>query len=714
MRIEESAAGVYRPLLLNESDPADSARISELRADSRIEFTDLRDLLCSEFSDLPSPPELSEGPESERWVYYPWRSAMIALPGPEIVRAVRLDRNRNKITRAEQETLAQQTIGIVGQSVGHTIAYTLAMEGICGRLRLADFDTVELTNLNRLPGSLFDLGLNKAVVAARRIAELDPYLPVEVFADGVRDDNLDAFLDGLSIVVEECDSLDIKLTVREGARRHRLPLLMETSDRGLLDVERFDLEPDRRPFHGVLGDFSAAQLRGLSAKEKAPFVIRILDAAGLSDRTAASMVEIGETLASWPQLAGDVQLGGATVAAAVRRIGLGMKLPSGRTRVDVDRQLDEIAEPVPAGDPVWPPDPAPDPIPADARSAVLFCAQLAPSGGNAQPWALSAEGETVTIALDPSRSSAIDIGFRGSALAVGAALYNARVAAAHHGVLGDSELHAHGPGVLTATLRLGDSSDPELARHYAALATRHTNRRLGTVEAAEPALMHRLAEVAVAAGGGLRFVATRAGIESAAALLGHSDRARFLTPRIHEEMLAELRGPGEDLRTGLDVRTMELGPDENIAFEVGGRPDVVGLLRDWSAGAGLGAYTADRVVASAAVAVVTFPTPTADGTDLIAYARAGEVLQRVWIEAERSGLAVQPVSPVFLFARQSAELYAVSPGFADTLTSLQGSFLDLMGVPEQETVALVLRLSHAPGTPVRSRRLPIPDAHTHS
>lgn len=713
MVAEKSATGVYRPLLLDEADSRDAAQLAELRSDDRIEFSDLRDLLRSEFSLLSSAPELTEGSEADRWVYYPWRGAVVALPGPELLRAVRLDRNRNKITRAEQEILANQAIGVVGQSVGHTIAYTLAMEGSCGSLRLADFDTIELTNLNRLPGTLFDLGLNKAVVAARRIAELDPYLPIEVFADGIRDDNIDAFLDGLSVVVEECDSLDIKLTVREGARRHRLPLLMETSDRGLLDVERFDLEPGREPFHGALGGITAAQLRGLSTKEKAPFVIRILDAAGLSDRTAASMVEIGETLSSWPQLAGDVQLGGATVAAAVRRIALGGKLPSGRTRVDVDQQLDAVAEPVPSGDPVWPSDPPADPIPSDAVSQVLALAQLAPSGGNAQPWSIRSDDETVTITLDPHRSSVIDIGFRGSAVAVGAALYNARVAAARHGVLGGSELVADGQGVLTATLRLGDSTDPDLARDYAALGTRHTNRRLGTGAPADPADLLRLAEVAAAAGGGLRFVATREGIESAADLLGASDRVRFLTPRIHEEMMSEIRGSEDDLRSGLDARTMEFEPDEVIAFDVGARSDVMALLREWSAGAALGSYTGDRVRSSSAVAVVTFPTP-ADGTaDVVGYARAGEVLQRVWVEAERLGLAVQPVSPVFLFARQSAELYAVSPGFADTLTSLQGSFLDLLGVPDQETVALVLRLSNAPDASVRSRRLPIPGVRTH-
>ena len=41
------------------------------------------------------------------------------------------------------------------------------------KTRLADFDRVELSNLNRIPATVFDLGINKAVATARRIAELD-------------------------------------------------------------------------------------------------------------------------------------------------------------------------------------------------------------------------------------------------------------------------------------------------------------------------------------------------------------------------------------------------------------------------------------------------------------------------------------------------------------------------------------------------------------
>ena len=97
--------------------------------------------------------------------------------------------------------------------MGHAIAHTLAAQGLCGELRLADFDHLELSNLNRVPATVFDLGVNKAVVCARRIAELDAYLRVTVVTSGITA-TVDTFLDRLDIVVEECDSLAAKVLVR--------------------------------------------------------------------------------------------------------------------------------------------------------------------------------------------------------------------------------------------------------------------------------------------------------------------------------------------------------------------------------------------------------------------------------------------------------------------------------------------------------------------
>jgi tRNA A37 threonylcarbamoyladenosine dehydratase len=124
---------------------------------------------------------------------------------PHAFRLLRLDRNRNLTTRDELVTLGRLRIGIVGLSVGHAIAHTLAAQGLCGELRLADFDQMELSNLNRVPATVFDLGVNKAVVCARRIAEPEHYLPVTVTPEGITAASVDGFLEALDIVIEECD-----------------------------------------------------------------------------------------------------------------------------------------------------------------------------------------------------------------------------------------------------------------------------------------------------------------------------------------------------------------------------------------------------------------------------------------------------------------------------------------------------------------------------
>src|ERR1039458_8336757 len=117
---------------------------------------------------------------------------------------------------------------------------------------------------------------------------------------------------------------------------------METSDGGILDVERYDLEPDRPIFHGLLSGLHSSDLVGLSIQEKAPYVLRMLGAGDVTSRGAASLLEVGETITGWPQLGSEVTLGAATAAAAVRRIGLTGELPSGRVRFDVEEVLSGI------------------------------------------------------------------------------------------------------------------------------------------------------------------------------------------------------------------------------------------------------------------------------------------------------------------------------------------------------------------------------------
>ncbi len=650
--------------------------------------------------ELLPPPEPDVVAEPCSWAYYPWRRTVVAVLAPRGFRAVRLDRNRNMITAEEQTRLGAQRIGVAGLSVGHVIAHTLAAQGMCGELRLADFDLLELSNLNRVPATVFDLGINKAEVAARRIAELDPYLQVRVLTAGLTVETVDEFLDGLDIVVEECDSLDMKAVVREGARARRIPVLMATSDRGLVDVERFDLEPQRPILHGLLGDLDLARLPSMSSREKVPHLLRFLEAELLSPRMAASVVEIDRRLSTWPQLAGDVVLGATAIAEAVRRIGVGEDLRSGRARIDVGGQLSQLGEPKTAVDSLLP-EQYSDPSLPGLSGIITAAAIRAPSGGNAQPWRIDTATDAITIRLAPQHTSTMDVGFRGSAVALGAALFNAKVAAASRQMLGPVSLLEDVDGTpLQATLDLRAGSHPDLAGLYQPMLARETNRRVGTTRPITAETIELLDSVAGREGARLHLVAGRDDIERAATIFAAADRIRYLTPELHADMVSELRWPDDDYPdTGIDVSSLELEPGDLAVLDILRRPDVMLHLAEWNAGTALGEDTRRRVLTSSAIAVISVT-----GSALADYARGGAAVEAVWIAAQQCGLAVQPMSPVFLYACDAGDLAELSASFADELDDLRQKFRKLVGIPSGVSPVLVLRFAVSDPASVRSRR----------
>ncbi|UTW66793.1 Rv1355c family protein [bacterium SCSIO 12643] len=273
------------------------------------------------------------------WVYYPWLCKVVHILDEDEFIALRTNRNCNKITTAEQRELSKKKIGIMGLSVGQSIALTLVMERGCGELRLADFDHLELSNLNRIRTPLYNLGTHKVVATAREIAEIDPFVKVKIYKEGITEENIEDFMfsDGkLDLFVDECDGLDMKIYAREFAKEHRIPVIMDTSDRGMIDVERFDLTPDRPILHGRLDGIDSQTLKGLTNEEKIPVVLKILDFEKLSDRAKSSLAEVKKTITTWPQLATSVILGGAVGADVSRRILLDQFQDSGRYYVDIE------------------------------------------------------------------------------------------------------------------------------------------------------------------------------------------------------------------------------------------------------------------------------------------------------------------------------------------------------------------------------------------
>jgi molybdopterin/thiamine biosynthesis adenylyltransferase len=352
----------WRPRVLDPSMPADQDELQQRMQQPGIMIIDafvpqLDDLLASRYPAMDRlaieqirRDALGDAPvwRLGRWVHYPWSNRLVHTLAPELFHEARLARNRGKITACEQARLAGRVVGIAGLSVGRQIARTLAMEGVCTGFRLADGDVLALSNLNRLPAGIADLGLPKVVLAARELFELDPFLDIQLFPDGLDAADLDPFLrcgaSVVDLVIEECDDFAIKVRLRERARALGVPVLMETSERGTLDVERFDLEPARPLLHGLL---EGVQPPGASAGVPDPawaqaMVDHLLP--HMRPRTRDAVRQVGRTLRSWPQLASEVALGAATVTTAARRILLGEPMASGRYLVDIDTTLDSGAQ----------------------------------------------------------------------------------------------------------------------------------------------------------------------------------------------------------------------------------------------------------------------------------------------------------------------------------------------------------------------------------
>ena len=174
---------------------------------------------------------------------------------------------------------------------------------------------------------------------------MNPYADLRTYSEGATDLNLEAIVAGppeVDVLIEEMDHPYFKLKTRELARRHGIPVLMGTDngDNIIVDVERYDLDRDYPLCHGVLGDLTAEDLRVIPPKDLPRTVARFAGAELATPRMQQSVLEVGRSLYSWPQLGTAATLCGTTLAYLARKVILGEPLPSGRYEVRLDAIFD--------------------------------------------------------------------------------------------------------------------------------------------------------------------------------------------------------------------------------------------------------------------------------------------------------------------------------------------------------------------------------------
>jgi molybdopterin-synthase adenylyltransferase len=120
--------------------------------------------------------------------------------------ATAFSRNIGWVTAAEQSILRGKRVAIAGMGgVGGFHLLTLARLGI-SHFHIADLDEFELANFNRQAGaSMHTLGRHKAEALAEMALDINPEAEIQIFGQGVSEENMEAFFTDVDLYVDGLD-----------------------------------------------------------------------------------------------------------------------------------------------------------------------------------------------------------------------------------------------------------------------------------------------------------------------------------------------------------------------------------------------------------------------------------------------------------------------------------------------------------------------------
>jgi molybdopterin/thiamine biosynthesis adenylyltransferase len=260
------------------------------------------------------------------YVYYPWNNSIVKCIKHDDYFRLKTNRNQDLITYQEQKKLYDFKVAVLGMSVGSNIAFALTQAGISRKIVVADFDVLDTTNLNRMMAGVHQVGLNKAVIAARRIYEDNPYAEVNLLSEGISKDALERLLENREIecIVEEIDNIGLKIEIRRLAMKYNVPVLMITDngDGVVFHVERYDLGYNKIFENDT--EYWKERITEPLTMAKAGDIIMHDIVGGLEkvDPKMLASVErvLKKELVSWSQLGSAALLGGVVTTVAVKCI----------------------------------------------------------------------------------------------------------------------------------------------------------------------------------------------------------------------------------------------------------------------------------------------------------------------------------------------------------------------------------------------------------
>lgn len=126
--------------------------------------------------------------------------------------------------------------------VGSYVVEGLVRAGI-GNLTIVDFDTVDITNINRqIPALHSTIGMNKTDVLEKRIKDINPEINLKCHTSLYNEDTSDTLLDGdYDFVVDAIDMVPSKIHLIESCYKRGLNIISSMGMGNKLDPTMIDI-----------------------------------------------------------------------------------------------------------------------------------------------------------------------------------------------------------------------------------------------------------------------------------------------------------------------------------------------------------------------------------------------------------------------------------------------------------------------------------------
>lgn len=599
----------------------------------------------------------------------------LGLTTPQAYYAQAFARNLGLLTLAEQHELAHAKVAIAGMGgVGGVHLITLVRTGI-GKFHLADFDVFEPANVNRQFGARIPaFGRSKLDVMIEEALSINPFLEITAFPEGVQPDNIDAFLEGVQVVVDGLDFFSFEI---------RRALFMRARQKGVYVITA-----------GPMG-FSAAMLifaphEGMSFDEyfhivegMAPQEQYLAFALGLAPRPThikymdLSKVDL-ETKVG-PSLNIACQLCSAMAATeavriVLRRSGqkpvpyyfqfdaylqkyrkgklyLGNRNPMQRLKIPIVKMiLRKKQVKVKTSPPELPQSQVlSTPIPEQVLTYIIRAGMRAPSGDNAQPWKFRLQENTILFYLDRDADcSFFNINQLASIISCGAVLENMRLAAT---VFGLQTLVTYLPSADNPDLMASVTFTPaglEKALLFDAIWSRYTNRKMYLRQRLPESTLLELIEcVATCPGVQLQILTEVAQLKKLASVIYQVERIRTEHQALHEHLHSMIRYSDKEAKekgNGFALKNLEAGLSGEVFLRCTRSWRVMNIVNMVGLGRLVALHSSQAIMNASAVILLTVC-----GTQPVNFLQGGEALERLWLLLTHQGLAMQPMTAITLF-----------------------------------------------------------------